>query len=228
VSRSVGRLGCSTGAQRISLLLTSHPPSRNPAALRSSLKERLHSPLGARAPTRRHCSNRSNASPREAQACDLAAYSQKKWSQELFLRRLGRTRITESRRGFFAGCASEKIGHALLATHQGRFLPILLPHHLRAGSHSPARVVLRRAFHLNSMLHQNYKVCTKITNACRTRRPALPPSRSRTMGTLQRCAPPSTGSAEANPQRNQLDVGPMPQTHSRSLGTGTRWACALF
>ena len=105
---------------------------------------------------------------------------------------------------------------------------MLLPHHLRAGSHSPARVVPRRAFHLNSMLHQNYKVCTRITNACRTRRPALPPSRSRTMGTLQRCAPPSTGSAEANPQRNQLDVGSMPQTHSRSLGTGTLWACALF
>jgi len=48
------------------------------------------------------------------------------------------------------------------------------------------------------------------------------------MGTLQRCAPRSTGSAEANPQRNQLDVGPMPRTHFRSLGTGTRWAYALF
>jgi hypothetical protein len=77
-------------------------------------------------------------------------------------------------------------------------------------------------------------VCTGITKsalnlrALRTRRPALPLARSRTTDTLRRCAPLSTGSAEANPQRNQLDAVPMPQTHIRTLGTGTPWICALF
>jgi hypothetical protein len=62
----------------------------------------LYSPGGARASTRHHCSNRSNASSRDTQEYAVAAYSQKKWSQELFLQRIGRPRITEIRRGSIA------------------------------------------------------------------------------------------------------------------------------
>jgi hypothetical protein len=63
------------------------------------------------------------------------------------------------------------------------------------------------------------QVCTRITSALQTRRPALRPSRSRTMGMLWECALLSTGPVEEGPQRN---AAPMPQTHVHIPGTSSR------
>jgi hypothetical protein len=117
VSRGAGRFVCSTGVQRVSFWLPGHLLCRKkPVALRSCLEAGLHSPRGACAPTRHHCSNRSNASSRDAQE-HVAAYSQKKRSQELFPQRIGRPRITEIGRGVFARCAGKTISLLILKTY---------------------------------------------------------------------------------------------------------------
>jgi hypothetical protein len=117
VLRRAGRLGCSTDAQSIPLLLSGHSPSSKPVTLRSSLKAGLYSPRGTHAPTRHHCSNRSNASSRDTQEYAVAAYGQKKWSQELFMLRLGRPLITNLDADFSRGRALLIIAFRFLATH---------------------------------------------------------------------------------------------------------------
>jgi hypothetical protein len=73
------------------------------SALAFLYRGKVLSPRGARVPTRHHCSNRSNAALRDTQEHTVAPHRQKKRSQELLLRRIGRPRITEIGRGFFAG-----------------------------------------------------------------------------------------------------------------------------